>query len=67
MYDFDACRPLPVELMKQQAQTGLRWLQQGRSRGMIFLATPNVDVGLEAVDWTRRWIATTGDEPVKQP
>ena len=62
MYDFDASRPLPVDLMKQQIETGYRWLQQGRTQGMIFLATPNVDVGLEAVDWTRQWIATVGDE-----
>jgi len=67
MYDFDACRPLPVDLMQQQAQTGLRWLHEGRTRGMIFLATPNVDVGLEAVEWTRQWIATIGDEPVNRP
>lgn len=53
-YDSDACRPLPVDLMQQQTQTGLHWLREGRTRGMIFLATPNVDVGLEAVDWTRR-------------
>lgn len=38
MYDFDACRPLPVDLMQQQAQTGLRWLRQGRTRGMISVA-----------------------------
>jgi hypothetical protein len=34
---------------------------------MIFLATPNVDVGLEAVDWTRNWIRQTGDEPLGAP
>ncbi len=61
MYDFDACRPLPVEAMKRQTETGLGWLRAGRIQGMIFLATPNVDVGLEAVDWTRQWIAAIGD------
>jgi hypothetical protein len=62
MYDFDACRPMAVELMKMQTETGYRWLRQGRIQGMIFLATPNVDVGLEAVEWTRQWIAKMGDE-----
>ena len=33
---------------------------------MIFLATPNADVGLEAVEWTRQWIAAVGDEPWKR-
>lgn len=62
MYDFDACRPLPVQMMKQQTETGLGWLTAGRTQGMIFLATPNVDVGLEAVDWARQWIASIGDQ-----
>ena len=64
MYDFDACQPLPIELMKQQTEQGFGWLKVGRIQGMIFLATPNVDVGLEAVEWTRRWIAQVGDEPL---
>jgi hypothetical protein len=32
---------------------------------MIFLATPNVDVGLEAVEWTRKWISRVGDEELE--
>jgi hypothetical protein len=64
MYDFDASRPLPVELMKQQTEIGHGWLREGRIQGMIFLATPNVDVGLEAVEWTRQWIAQFGDRPL---
>lgn len=64
MYDFHASRPLPLPLMKQQTETGYGWLKAGRIRGMIFLATPNVDVGLEAVDWTRKWIREVGDTPL---
>ncbi len=62
MYDFADQRPLPVELMQQQTELGYRWLQQGRIQGLIFLATPNVDVDLEAVAWTRQWIARIGDQ-----
>jgi hypothetical protein len=61
MYDFHESKPLPVALMRQQVGLGYRWLKEGRAAGMIFLATPNVDVGLEAVDWTRLWIKTNGD------
>lgn len=67
MYDFAESRPLPVELMKQQTEAGCRWLKAGRIQGLIFLATPNTDVGLEAVEWTRRWIAHVGDEPLTPP
>ncbi|MCU0963297.1 MAG: hypothetical protein MUF48_24660, partial [Pirellulaceae bacterium] len=66
-YDFHASRPLPLPLMKQQTDTGYGWLRAGRIRGMIFLATPNVDVGLEAVDWTRQWIQDVGDSPLSAP
>lgn len=65
MYDFDRREPLSVERMKMQVETGYRWLREGRVAGMIFLATPNVDVGLEAVEWTRKWIAQHGDEPLE--
>ena len=65
MYDFHECRPMPVELMRRQTELGHRWLKAGRIRGMIFLATPNVDVGLEAVDWTREWVRTHSDETLE--
>ena len=64
MYDFAERRPLPVELMRHQTETGYRWLKEGRVQGLIFLATPNVDVDLDAVAWTRQWIAQVGDEPL---
>ena len=62
MYDFDQRKPLPVERMAMQVAVGYRWLREGRIAGMIFLATPNVDVGLEAVEWTREWIGEVGEE-----
>jgi hypothetical protein len=34
---------------------------------MIFLGTPNVDVGLEAVEWTKRWIGANGDQVIAAP
>jgi hypothetical protein len=67
MYDFADHRPLPVDLMQRQTGLGYRWLKEGRIQGMIFLATPNVDVDLEAVAWTRQWIAQVGDEPGRRP
>ena len=65
MYDFDQRKPLPVERMKMQVELGRCWLCDGRIAGMIFLATPNVDVGLEAVEWTRQWIKRVGDEELE--
>jgi hypothetical protein len=63
MYDFADSRPLPVDLMQRQTQLGHKWLKAGRIQGMVFLATPNVDVDLDAVTWTRNWIAQVSDKP----
>jgi hypothetical protein len=56
--------PMPIELMEHQCRLGLEWLKQGRIEGMIFLASCICDLGLDAVEWTRRWIATVGDRPL---
>ncbi len=54
--DYRRKQGLPVELMKLQCETGLRWLRQGRIEGMIFLGNTTMDLGFESVEWTRRWI-----------
>ena len=60
LWDYGDKRPLPVESMERQCRAGLRWLQEGRIEGMIFLASCICDLGLESVEWTRRWIAEVG-------
>ena len=61
MWDYGAGKPMPVSSMEHQCRTGLRWLQEGRIEGMIFLASCICDLDLEAVEWTRRWIQEVGD------
>ena len=56
MWDYGAKQPMPLEAMKHQCELGLRWFQEGRIEGMIFLASCICDLGLEAVEWARRWI-----------
>ena len=67
MYDFHACKPMPVALMQRQVELGYQWLRTGRIAGIIFLATPIVDFDLEAVEWTRQWIRARGDEVLRTP
>ena len=64
-YDFHERKPMPVDLMRRQVEQGYEWLKAGRIAGIIFLATANVDVGLEAVEWTRAWIQAHGDERLR--
>ena len=62
MWDFGTGKPMPMDLMKQQCELGRRWIKEGKIEGMIFLATNICDLGLEAVAWTREWIAQHGSE-----
>jgi hypothetical protein len=62
MFNFSKNEPLPVSLMQKQVEQGYQWLKAGRIAGIIFLSTATVDVGLEAVDWTREWIRAHGNE-----
>lgn len=66
MYDFHESKPLSVDRMKHQTELAHRWLHEGRIKGIIFLANGIADVGLEAVAWTRQWIAEHGDERLKR-
>ncbi|MBN1917391.1 MAG: hypothetical protein JW889_05740 [Verrucomicrobia bacterium] len=62
MFDYGERRPMPLDLLEYECETGLKWLREGRIEGMIFLATCICDLDLEAVEWTRRWIAKVGGE-----
>jgi len=62
MWDYGLHKAMPLELMQMQAETGLSWLKQGRIDGMIFLASCICDLELEAVEWSRTWIAQVGEQ-----
>jgi hypothetical protein len=64
LWDYGRKKPMPLDLMRHQCELGLRWLRQGRIEGMIFLASCLCDLELEAVEWTRNWIALVGEKQV---
>jgi hypothetical protein len=61
LWDYGNKKPMPLDLMRHQCELGLRWLRQGEIEGMIFLASCLCDLELEAVEWTRNWVAQVGD------
>lgn len=61
MYDYGARQLMPLGLMAKQCELGLRWIQEGRIEGMIFLASCICDLEIEAVEWTRRWIRSLAE------
>ena len=64
MWDFGQGKPLPMDLMKMQCEAGLKWLKDGTIEGMIFLATNICDLDIEAVKWSKHWIAEHGKEKI---
>ena len=62
MWDYGGLQPMPLELMEYQCNLGLKWLKEGRIDGMIFLASCICDLGIDAVEWTRKWIANVRDQ-----
>lgn len=65
LVDYPKKQGVPVDLMKHQCEVGLRWLQQGRIEGIIFMGNTTMDLGFESVEWTRRWIQEVGDTKLK--
>jgi hypothetical protein len=66
MWDYGKKKPMAVGSMQQQCKWGLEWLRTGRIDGIILLASCICDLDLDAVEWTRRWIAKVGDAPIKR-
>lgn len=65
LVDYSKKQGVPVDLMKHQCEVGLRWLQQGRIEGIVFMGNTTMDLGFESVEWTRRWIQEVGDTKLK--
>lgn len=64
MWDFGNSKPITVESMKLQLDFALEKFKQEQIDGMIFHCTPLCDLDLEAVHYSRKWIAEHGDEKV---
>jgi hypothetical protein len=65
LWDFGTRKAMPLDSMKRQCELGRRWLKDGRIEGMIFLGSNVCDLELETVEWTRKWIAEVGSEPLR--
>ena len=64
MWNFNDKAVIPRELMKHQLDCAHRWLLSGAVEGLIFHCTPLCDMGLEAVEYSRRWIDEHGEEKI---
>lgn len=62
MWDFGNEKPIPLEDMKVQLDFAYEKLKTGEVDGLIFHCTPLCDLDIEAVHYSRQWIADHGDE-----
>lgn len=62
MWNFGKSRPLPIPVLDQQYELGLRMLRSRHIDALIFAASWLCDRKLETVDRTREWIRKVGDE-----
>jgi hypothetical protein len=61
LVDFPRKTSISIPAMQQQCEFGLKALREKRIEGVMFLSNGVMDVGFEAVEWTRQWIAKVGD------
>ena len=59
--DYGTGKSRPVEEIKLQCETSLRWLRAGRIEGIIFLGNTAMDFDFDSVEWARAWIKQVAD------
>lgn len=67
LFDYGDNKQMTVDRMKRQCELGLKWLQEGKIEGMIFLASNVCDMELPAVEWTRKWTTSAGKLKIRHP
>ena len=60
MWDFAEGKPLTMEQMKFQLERCYHWLKEGSVEGLVFCSNTILDIGLETVEYTRKWISEVG-------
>lgn len=56
MWNYGERCPLTLEQMKQQTDLYMDYLKSGKLAGMVVCSNCIADLGIEAVDWMRKWI-----------
>ena len=64
LYDYGNHRQLTKEQMAFQLERYAKAIRSGEAEGIILLSNTVADLGFEAVEYTRQWIAEHGGEPV---
>lgn len=66
MWNYREKKPLTMYQMKYQLDRYYYWIKKGAIEGIVFCSNCIADIGLETVDYTRKWIAEVGRENLKK-
>jgi hypothetical protein len=64
MWNYGESKPLTMDQMKFQLDRYYHWLISGEIEGIIFCSNCIADIGLETVEYTRKWIEDVGNERI---
>jgi len=64
MWNYGESKPLTMDQMKYQLDRYYHWLKKGDIEGIIFCSNAIADIGLDTVEYTRKWIAEVGNERI---
>ena len=64
MWNYGESKPLTMDQMKYQLDRYYYWLKKGDIEGIIFCSNCIADIGLDTVDYTRKWISEVGNEKI---
>ena len=56
MWDYGGKCEMSLENMEFQLEIYKKWLIEGRIRGIVLCSNCIADIGLSAVDFTKKWI-----------
>lgn len=62
LWDFGDKKSLGLDDMRGQCEFAFTQWRQGNISDIVLLGSPMVDMGVETVDWTRKWIASLDKE-----
>ncbi|MCM8821012.1 MAG: hypothetical protein NC932_03575 [Candidatus Omnitrophica bacterium] len=58
MWDYGNNKEMPLDLFIKECEIGLKWLNEEKIEGIIFLASCIVDLDLPTVEWVKEWITS---------
>ena len=64
MWNYGERKPLTLDQMKYQLDRYYVSLKKGYIEGLVFCSNCIADIGLETVDYTRKWISDVGSEKI---